>query len=65
MPNAYLLTDKLMLLVNITQLQLSCSSSHERVVVPGCAACIRTVKCGCSVGVKVGNKTASISPKDE
>ena len=63
MPNAYLLTDKLMLLVNITELHLSCSNNHERVVViPGCAACIRTVKCCCSVGAKVGNKTAFYFP---
>ena len=62
MPNAYLLTDKLMLLVNVTALHLSCSGNHERVVVPGCAACLRTVKCGCSVGVQVGNKTAFYFP---
>ena len=61
-PNAYLLTDKLMLLVNITALELTCSDNHKRVVVPCCAACLRTVVCGCSVGVKVGNKTAFYFP---
>ena len=62
MPNAYLLTDKLMLLVNITALELTCRNNDKRVVVPGCAACLRTVMCGCSVGVKVGNKTAFYFP---
>ena len=37
-------------------------STTQCVVVPGCAACLRTVMCGCSVGVKVGNKTAFYFP---
>ena len=62
-PDVRKLTADTLLLLNISEIYLSCGNGQTRLVVLGCNACLRKVRCDCDTEVRIGNKTAFFLPR--